>query len=248
MKEEPRMPARLALLGVVLALAACRDAGEHVSPIPDFVERRADPRRPTAAPPPLLVLLHGIGTDENDLFPLAQAVDPRFAVVSLRAPGDYHGGYAWFHIDFLAGGRVRPDLPQARASLARLIAWIESTPARLGTDPRRTFLLGFSQGAMMALGALGEVPERLAGVVALSGRAPGELFEPRASREAIARVPLLVAHGSHDDVLPVESGRTIRAAFAPLSHDFTYREFPIGHGISDEELALVADWLAAHLD
>jgi phospholipase/carboxylesterase len=217
-------------------------------PSPAWIERIA-PARETAPGrrPPLLVLLHGIGADENDLFPLAWQLDPRLTVVSLRAPRAYHGGYAWFRIDFLPGGRVVPDAAQARETLADLVRWVEAAPRRLGTDPENTFLLGFSQGAMMSLGVLRTIPQRLTGVIALSGRAPGELVDTTAANDAIARVPLLVAHGTLDDVLPIEHGRHTRDVFASLSRDFTYREFPVGHGISDEEMALVASWLAARL-
>ncbi len=209
-----------------------------------FVERV---RPAPGGRPPLLVLLHGIGADENDLFPLAAELDPRFTVVSLRAPRHYHGGWAWFDIEFAPGGRVVPDVAQARATLADLVAWLEAAPGRLGTDPANTFLFGFSQGAMMSLGVLRTVPERLAGVVALSGRYSADLFPPAAPDDAVGRVPLFVAHGTHDDVLPVEHGRSVRDAFQPLSRDFTYREYPIGHAIGGDELRLVAEWLAARL-
>jgi phospholipase/carboxylesterase len=231
---------------VVLALAAC-GMGDVPMSAPTWVERTVAPRQADARPP-LLVLLHGIGADENDLLPLAPLVDPRFTVTSLRAPRPYHGGWAWFDLGFRADGSVVPDVAGARAAEADLVAWLAAAPARHGTDADRTFLLGFSQGAMMALGALGTVPERLAGVVALSGRTPEGLFEVRAPSDAIGRVPLLVAHGTHDDVLPVENGRRIRAAFAPTSRDLTYREFPVGHGIAPEEMQLVARWLTDHLD
>jgi phospholipase/carboxylesterase len=205
--------------------------------------RTAEPGRR----PPLLVLLHGIGADEHDLLALAGAFDPRFTVVSLRAPQPWHGGWAWFRLDVEPGGRLVPDVAQAREALAGLVAWTADAPARHGTDPARTFVCGFSQGAMLALGLLGAVPDRLAGVVALSGRASAELLPPAAPREAIARVPLLVAHGVLDDVLPVANGRATRDAFSGLSTDFTYREFPVGHGIADDEVRLVADWLQSRL-
>jgi phospholipase/carboxylesterase len=239
---------RGALLGALAALAACREGAPPVSAVPGFVERVAAAREALpAGRPALLVLLHGIGADEDDLFPLAGRVDPRFTVVSLGAPHGYHGGRAWFHIDFAFGGRVVPDVAQARATLARLVAWLEAAPARHGTDPSHTFLLGFSQGAMMALGVLLEAPQPLAGVVALSGREPTGLFPRRAAREAIARVPLLVAHGTRDDVLPVAEGRRTRETFAGLSRDLTYREFDVGHGLAEDEVRLVAGWLAARL-
>ena len=211
-----------------------------------LVERSQAPRR-SSARPPLLVLMHGIGADENDLFPLASEFDPRLHVVSLRAPHDYVVGHAWFPIEFRNDGSVIPDIRTARSALDALTRWIEAAPGRLGTDPARTFLLGFSQGAMMSLGALINVPERLAGVIALSGRFAPTLFDAKAPAEAIARVPLLVAHGTFDDVLPIEHGRGVRDAFEGRVSDFTYREFRIGHGIDAEEIELIAGWIAARL-
>jgi phospholipase/carboxylesterase len=205
--------------------------------------RRVDPGRA----PALLVMLHGIGADENDLFPLARHLDPRFTVVSLRAPYGYHGGYAWFPIDFRPGGTVVPDLASARVTVADLVRWIAAAPAKYQTDPQRTFLLGFSQGSMMALGALRAVPERFAGVVALSGRAVDGMSTAGAT-DAPITVPIFVAHGTHDDVLPVAEGRRIRDTLGPRCKDFTYREYPVGHGIAGDELAAVAAWLTAHLD
>src|SRR5262245_54356302 len=132
-------------------------------------ERILPARLASPGAPPLLVMLHGIGADERDLLPLAQLLDPRLVVASLRAPHDYVVGYSWFPIDFRRDGEVVPDVAAAHASLAALVAWLAAAPARLGTDPARMYLLGFSQGAMMGLGALVTAPERLRGVIALSG-------------------------------------------------------------------------------
>lgn len=220
---------------------------EPSSSPPSFVERTVPARQPSAGLPPLLVMLHGIGADENDLLPLARAFDPRLVVVSVRAPRRYHVGYSWFHIDFRPDGTVVPDVAQARATLADLVRWLDAAPARLGADASRVFLLGFSQGAMMGLGVLHAAPERLAGVVALSGRFSGDLFPARAPSARVAEVPLLVCHGTHDDVLPVENGRRTRDAMQATSRDFTYEEFPIGHGISDAEVELVSRWLVRRL-
>jgi phospholipase/carboxylesterase len=243
------MRRRAALLCAALALAGCRTGGPVRTP-PAWVERQAEARVAAAdGRPPLVVLLHGIGADENDLFPLARRLDPRLTVVSLRAPHDYHGGHAWFDIQFLPGGEIVPNRAQAREALADLVAWLESAPVRLGTAPRRTFLLGFSQGAMMALATLATVPEELAGVAALSGRLPEAVFDAsRGMPEAAARVPVLLAHGALDDVIPVASGRAPHARLRPVVSDLSYREFPIGHGVSDEEVAWLARWLTDRVD
>ena len=213
---------------------------------PAFVERVAPARQPPpTGRPPLVVMLHGIGADEHDLFGLAPALDPRVMVVSLRAPRPYHTGYSWFDIDFRPGGQIVPNLEQARAALRDLIAWLQEAPARHGTDPQRTFLLGFSQGAMMSLGVLHTKPALLAGVLALSGRFPGDAFGAPAG--TMREVPVFVGHGTHDDVLAIENGRQVRDALTPHVRDLTYREYPIGHGISDAEMTDVAAWLTAHL-
>jgi phospholipase/carboxylesterase len=242
-----RRVAGVALLAALVA--ACDDRSMPAANAPRLVERVVSPRRTTpGAPPPLLVLLHGIGADENDLIPLADHMDPRFLVVSLRAPRPYQVGFSWFDITWRADGSVVPDVTQAQAALADLVRWLEAAPERLGADPKRLYLLGFSQGAMMSLGALRAAPARLHGVVALSGRYADTLFGTTASWDAMAAVPLFVAHGRHDDLLPIENGRAIRDAFEPRMRDFTYREYPVAHGIAPDEVRDVAAWLTARLD
>jgi phospholipase/carboxylesterase len=243
--------ARACLLALALA-AACGE-GEDTMPSSrrterEWVERVAGPAaHDGAARPPLLVMLHGIGADENDLVPLAPHLDPRFRIVTLRAPRSYVIGYAWFDLEIRGDGSIRPNVTQAEGTLTELIAWLRDAPQRHDTDPQRTFLLGFSQGAIMSLGVLRTAPDLLAGVVALSGASPDGLFAPRADAGAVARVPLLIAHGTLDDVLPPEHGRRARTAFAG-SENLTYREYAVGHGIGSDEIAFVARWLSTRLD
>jgi phospholipase/carboxylesterase len=235
---------------VLVRLAtACHDGRVSPADAPRYVERTIPARRTTpGAPPPLLVMLHGIGADENDLLPLFRELDPRLTVVSLRAPRQYHVGYAWFQIAWRPDGSIVPDVAQAHEALPDLVRWIEAAPSRLATDPARLYVLGFSQGAMMSYGVLRTAPERLAGLIALSGRFSDELFPATASPGAIARVPVFMGHGTRDDLLPVANGRAARDLLQPLVRDLTYREYPIGHGISPEELRDVAAWLTERLD
>jgi phospholipase/carboxylesterase len=244
-----RMRAPITVVAIVLAIGsvACDDRVTMVSP-PELVERVIPPRRRVEGAPPLLVMLHGIGADENDLVPIAAQLDPRFTVVSVRAPRPYHAGFAWFQIDWRPDGTIVPNVAEAHATLADLVRWLAAAPARHGTDPHRLYLLGFSQGAMMSLGVLRTTPDRLAGVIALSGRFGEQLFDVPASRDAVARVPVFVAHGTDDDVLPIANGRAVRDAFRPLVKDFTYREYPVAHGISVEEIHDVGAWLTERLD
>ena len=236
---------------VAAVLAACGDAPDSrvEPPAPSFVERVVQPRRaPDAAKPPMLVLLHGIGANENDLVPLAGDFDPRLLVVSLRAPRPYHAGFAWFGLDFPAPGEVVPNVDQARETVADLVRWLAAATARLGADPQQVYLLGFSQGAMMSLSVLRTAPERLAGVVALSGIFDDRLVPTPAADAAVARVPVFVAHGVDDRVLPIADGRAVRDRFQPIVEDFTYREYSMPHTIGPDEKRDVAAWLTARLD
>jgi len=210
-----------------------------------LVHRIHRPSAPSPRPP-LLVLLHGIGADEEDLFGLAPALDPRFLVVSPRAPHVLRPtGYAWYAIDW----STRPptvDSDQAEASRGLLAAFVEETVARHGADPGRVFLLGFSQGAIMALGLALARPDLVRGVVAHSGRLLPSFLSGAAPAQALSGLEVLVQHGGADDVVPVERGRESRDLLAPLLGERTsYREYDLGHSISEESLADAAAWLAA---
>jgi phospholipase/carboxylesterase len=196
----------------------------------------------------MLVMLHGIGSNENDLVRLAADLDPRLLVVSLRAPRPYHGGFAWFGLDFPTPGEVVPNVEQAHETVADLVRWLGAAPVRLGADPQQVYLLGFSQGAMMSLAVLQTAPERLAGVVALSGLFDGRLVTTPAASSAVAHVPVFVAHGLQDRVLPIADGRAIRDHFQPIVENLTYREYPIAHTIAADETRDIAEWLTARID
>ncbi len=201
-----------------------------------------EPLVPSVAAP-LLLLLHGIGSNEADLFGLATHLDERFFVVSARAPivlGP--GAFGWFNIQYTPSGLVA-DLTQARSSLALLAQFIDELRAAYPVDPRGVYLGGFSQGAMMSLSLVLTQPDKLAGVVAMSGRYPAQVFEQPAAAEALTGLPILVTHGLYDPVLPIEHGRDIRDRLAALPVALTYREYPMGHEVNLESLGDVTQWL-----
>jgi phospholipase/carboxylesterase len=207
-----------------------------------------EPREKTAGRPPLLLLLHGVGSNEADLFGLAPYLDERFLVVSARAPVVLGpGSFGWFRIDFTPEGMVA-DLAQAKRSLEMLPGFIDELAETYGTDARRTYLAGFSQGAMMSLALMLNRPERLAGVAAMSGRLPRQLIEAAPDRDALEGMPVHITHGLYDPVLPVENARAARQYLEQLPVELTYREYPMGHEVSMESLRDVTAWLTRALD
>jgi phospholipase/carboxylesterase len=198
--------------------------------------------------PPLLLLLHGIGADERDLLPVADALDPRLRAVSLRAPYEVDPmGYGWYALDW-SRSPPEPDLAQAERSLAELAAEVPELARRFGAEPARTFLFGFSQGATMSLSlALGR-PELTRGVILHSGRALQGIERRIAPAAELAHLDALVLHGVHDDVLPVERGREVRDLLSPLlASRLEYREHDAGHFVTRESIADAARWIGERI-
>ena len=194
--------------------------------------------RPARAEPEgLLVLLHGRGSDEHDLFPLLDVLDPegRFLGVTPRGPLALPPGGAHWYAFYRMG---YPDPDTFATTFPQLVKWLDG----LGFPPERTVLGGFSQGGMMtyALG-LAEGRPRPAALIALSA------FMPTVSGFELdlesALPPIAIGHGSYDDVIPVEWGRSARDRLVKAGGAVFYRESPMGHSVDPTFLGEIARWL-----
>lgn len=201
-----------------------------------------------AETPPLLLLLHGIGSNEHDLYGLAPFLDQRFLIISVRAPNTLGpGSYAWFEADFTPRGPViNPE--QAETSRKTLITFLYEATTAYNADPKRIYLMGFSQGAIMSASVALTQPELVAGAVLMSGRILPEVRSLISSNEDLAGLPFLVVHGTADMILPISHGRASREFLSSLPVDLTYHEYLMGHEVSQESLADVTAWLSAQLD
>ncbi len=199
-------------------------------------------------PPPLLLLLHGVGSNEYDLFELAPYVDGRFLIISARAPYTLgRDSYAWFEVNFTGQGPVI-DPEQAEASRKKLITFIDEVVKAYGADARQVYLMGFSQGAIMSASVALTSPGLVAGAVLMSGRILPQIEPLIAAPEKLKNLPILVVHGTADAVLPISHGRASHKRLSELPVDLLYREYPMGHEVSQESLADVVEWLNARLD
>ena len=186
----------------------------------------------------LLVLLHGLGADEDDLLGLAPALPADLSYAAVRAPlGHDWGGYAWYPL-----ASPQEEEPEIRASLTALVACLKTLPARSGVDAERTAVLGFSQGAVMAAGLI-TAPHAptLAGHVLLSGyHHPAFRLPPTLNLTGRA---VFVGHGSEDAVVPFAAGRDLAEQLRQHGATVSWHPYPMGHGIQDAELADVRAWL-----
>jgi phospholipase/carboxylesterase len=207
------------------------------------------PQEVVSGKPPLLLLLHGIGSHEQDLFGMAPLLDKRFFVVSARAPIMLMpGGYGWFNIQFMQDGAIIPDIAQAEASTLLLVKFIDELIDAYGVDPNCVYLMGFSQGAMMSLSVALTHPDKVSRVVAMSGRLAEQAIAGKASMEEIRRLEVFVTHGTFDNVLPVEAGRACRDELVKLGIPHTYREYPMAHEVTMDALRDVTAWLKSTLE
>lgn len=206
------------------------------------------PRVQTAGEqPPILFLLHGVGSNEHDLFGLAPYLDPHFLIVSVRARLTLGpDAFGWYPVQFGPTG-VTADEGPAEESNRILLQFIEEAIAAYEADPQRVYLMGFSQGAAMSLYATLTRPELFAGAVPMSGRLVPAAWENRASDAALQHLQFMVVHGTRDTVLPIAQGRQINAALSQLPVALTYKEYDMAHQVSEESLRDITQWLTSQL-
>jgi phospholipase/carboxylesterase len=198
--------------------------------------------RPAAAEPQgALILFHGRGADENDLFPFFDELDPDGRLVGATPRGPLSlppGGAHWYA--FQAVGY--PDRQTFDATFALVSRWLDAFAAETGVAPERTILAGFSQGAVMtyALG-LGDGRPRPAGLMALSGFVPTvEGFELDLSPPL---PPVAIGHGTYDRVISVDFSRRAKQLLEDAGADVLYRESPMEHGVDPRFLPELRAWV-----
>ncbi len=197
------------------------------------------PRTAAEPPHPCIVLLHGRGSNEQDLFGLVPELPRRPAVVSLRAPLAFPwGGFAWYE---LSDQSAKPDQRTLDGSLAQLTSFVGELPAKYDVDPTRVYVLGFSQGALMANCLLLTQPSKVAAAAILSGYLPLQ-NSLDVNRAGLTGKRVFQAHGSDDDVLPITLGRQGRVHLEGLGVDVEWHEYQMAHQVIEDELRDLRAW------
>lgn len=197
-----------------------------------------------------MIWMHGLGADGHDFAPIIPELDlPQTLAVRFvfphapMRPVTINAGMvmrAWYDVLELGGGRE--DEAGVRASQILVEALIAREKSR-GIPADRIVLAGFSQGAVMALQTGLRHPERLAGIMALSCYVPLARTLAAETTAANRDAPIFMAHGIYDDLIPVARARRSRDLLLGLGYGVEWREYPMPHSVSGEEVGDISRWL-----
>ncbi|AZD54030.1 phospholipase/carboxylesterase family protein [Pseudomonas chlororaphis subsp. aurantiaca] len=192
---------------------------------------------------PLVIFLHGYGSNEEDLFDLKDGLPADYTYLSVRAPQTVEeGSYQWFHKQ---GEGAYDGVTAELADSAKLIdAFVRQAVAKYHTRTDRVFLVGFSQGAIMSYELGLRHPQAVRGIAALSGKILPVLRSQLKSGEGLEQLAIFIAHGTADMRLPYSDGSEADSLLRGLGLAPQFHAYPgVGHTISDTELQDLNRWL-----
>lgn len=203
------------------------------------------PRNSLSKTSPALVFLHGRGSNEDDLLSLNEFLDDRFFFISVRAPYpfQYSGGYTWYDVPEIG----KPEPKMFTESYNRLVQFHDDIVKGYPIDQRKIFYFGFSMGTIMSFALSLSKPELVRGVVANGGYIP-EDSNLKFHWDKLKNTSFFVAHGIYDSVISIKFAHRAKYLLEQAGADLTYREYSMGHQISEESLNDISQWLTNKLD
>ena len=193
---------------------------------------------------PLLLLLHGYGSNEEDLFSFSTELPDEYYVVSARAPFDMmYGSYAWYAINFDADENKFSDIEQAQQSRELIAHFIDELIANYAIDADNVTLIGFSQGCILSYAIAVSYPEKVQRVIAMSGYFNADIATQDYKNNNFKSLKIFASHGTVDQVVPVDWARNSIPKLKALGIDIVYKEYPVGHGVAPQNFFDFKNWL-----
>lgn len=197
---------------------------------------------------PLLIMLHGYGSNEEDLFSFADELPDNLFIISVRAPFPMEpNGNAWYAIYWNNSSGKFSDDKQAVESRDQIAVFIDEAVAAYPVDPENVTLVGFSQGTILSLAVALSYPEKIKNVIALSGYVNPEILKENFKQYNFSKLAIYSSHGTSDPVIPVEWARKTKLFLEDLGIETSYSEFPVGHGVAPKNLQELKSWLKNHI-
>lgn len=192
--------------------------------------------------PPVIFLLHGLGSNETDLYSLAGQLPEKYLVICVRAPRDLGGNrYAWYRVDFSTGKPVY-DWKGVEESVALLVELMSEVREKYAVSDE-VYVGGFSQGGIMSYVIGLTRPDLVRGIIVMSGRLLEEVRSAVTSGDELQRLRVFISHGTEDTTLSVGYAREGASYVQSLGINPAYKEYPAGHSIESEMWTDVIRWL-----
>ena len=193
---------------------------------------------------PAIIMLHGYGSDENDLFSFADELPSNYAIISLKAPIVMQPyGNAWYHIHFDNNNGKFSDDEQAITSRELVVKCIDEVISKYKVDPKNITLLGFSQGTILSFSVALSYPEKIKNVIGLSGYINENILVKNYTDNDFSKLNIYSSHGSVDQVIPVDWARKTKPFLQNIGIHCDYSEFPVGHGVAPQNFYELKEWL-----
>lgn len=193
--------------------------------------------------PPLLILLHGYGSNEDDLFKLSERIDRDYTIVSVRAPYAIEDDkFKWYDLK-ITEFPFPYDKNQAEKSRQDLLLFIKQLKKMYDFDEDKIIISGFSQGAIMSYYLCLTKPDIFDGTIALGGMLLDDPKVKVKSHKNLKDLEVLIIHGKKDQMIPVEYAAEANKSLMSLGIDTEYSELDLGHSINYETIRLMNDWL-----
>lgn len=193
---------------------------------------------------PLLIMLHGYGSDENDLFSFANELPETLLIISVRAPYKMQPfGNAWYAINFDAEKGKWNDNVQAKQSVDLIAKFIDEVTTEYKVDKNNVTLLGFSQGSILSYAVALTYPKKVKNIIALSGYVNHDILPENLEKQEYSNLDFYCSHGSVDQVIPPDWARQTQPFLNTLNIKNVYSEFPVGHGVAPQNFYELKEWL-----
>jgi phospholipase/carboxylesterase len=193
---------------------------------------------------PLLIMCHGYGSDENDLFSFASELPDELFIISLRAPYAMQPyGNAWYAINFDAEKGKWNDNEQAKQSVDKIFNFIDYACKTYSVNANTVTLLGFSQGSILSYAVALNYPSKIKNIVALSGYIHEDILPDTIADNDVSHLNIFASHGSVDQVIPVDWARKTPLFLKGLNINHDYKEYPVGHGVAPQNFYDFKEWL-----
>ncbi len=219
-----------------------------MAPTPLSLEHLIRPASVQKNKTPVLFMLHGYGSNEEDLFSFASELPEELFIISIRAPYNLEPyGYTWYAINFDAEQGKWSDDSQAIESREKIIQFIDEACNAYNLDTENITLLGFSQGTILSYAVALSYPEKIKNVIALSGYINEKILIESFKNKDHSKLNFYCSHGQVDAVIPIEWAQRAPEFLKALGISHKFEEFPVGHGVAPQNFYSFKDWLSTKI-